>query len=205
MDFFAMVQQVTAECARCGRKAMDLCQCPCRQVFYCDIQCQQDHWAIHKPHCNKGRRGRLPQSFCAYCSAASVNLKSCQCGAVYYCSLECQRKHFGTHRRTCTTAVTTFRRRRQQLVEEEDVHKEDDASTDNKEIQTDVTCTELLKAAKSARARAQKDLALERAGADSDPDDGMDLAGNDDLAFTSKKDTSGQNPLGSPSVADADA
>lgn len=112
LDVFAMVQQLTAECALCHRKAMDLCICPCRQVFYCDVQCQQDDWHRHRTDCTKARRGRLPQSFCSYCGVASVSLKSCLCEAALYCSFDCQRKHHGVHGRTCSAAVPRFRRRR---------------------------------------------------------------------------------------------
>jgi hypothetical protein len=113
LDVFSMVQQLTAECARCGRKAIDLCSCPCRLVFYCNVKCQQEHWPIHKEDCTKARRGRLPQSFCSYCGVASVSLKSCMCESALYCSFECQRKHYGTHGRTCSAAVPRFRKRRQ--------------------------------------------------------------------------------------------
>ena len=112
LDVFAMVQQLTAKCARCNRAAIDLCSCPCRLVFYCDVQCQQEDWPHHKANCTKARHGRLPQSYCSYCGVASVSLKSCLCEAALYCSFECQRKHYGTHGRTCSAAVPRFRKRR---------------------------------------------------------------------------------------------
>jgi hypothetical protein len=166
LDMFAMVQQLTAECGMCGREAFDLCLCPCRQVFYCDVKCQQDAWHHHRNECTKARRGRLPQSFCSYCGVASVSLKSCLCEAALYCSFECQRKHHGVHGRTCTAALPRFRRRRKRapapgegsetgsdvaddpLSASMSKQSEDTASTCEVGVQTDVSCQHILGATK---------------------------------------------------------
>jgi hypothetical protein len=215
LDVFAMVQQLTAECARCGRKAINLCSCPCRQVYYCDVKCQQEHWPVHKADCTKARRGRLPQSFCSYCGVASVSLKSCMCETALYCSFDCQRKHHGTHGRTCSAAVPRFRKRRKKLANESNNATSDfledpeplktpkvGATVDgspvddglrteqqltSKEIQTDVSCEALLISIKKA-------LAIDVSASDrveASPRDatinGNSSSGNGEMAFRSKQ------------------
>lgn len=160
MNFFQMVQQATAECAKCGAKGLSLMQCPCRQVFYCDPKCQKDDWAIHRDRCTKGRKGPLTPSFCAMCGKSSTSLMSCPCENVLYCSVLCQQRHFGAHRRTCTVAVTTFRTVGRQ-VEDEAIMPE---YTRNISVQTDESCQPLIVQAKQAlkeRNQQQKQLAVQ--------------------------------------------
>jgi len=175
LDVFAMVQQLTAECARCGKKAINLCSCPCRQVFYCDVRCQQEHWPLHRASCTKARKGRQPQSFCSYCGVASVSLKSCMCEAALYCSFDCQRKHYGVHGRTCSAAVPRFRKRRKKPTTTLDGAVDDAGASNGKgdgggrgeggenadenavetatvEVQTEVSCEALLTSIKAALA-----------------------------------------------------
>jgi len=40
------------QCAHCQKHDMNLQRCSrCRQVFYCNTQCQKQHWHQHKPTC----------------------------------------------------------------------------------------------------------------------------------------------------------
>ena len=38
-------------CAWCGRAADTLKKCPCKEVRYCNTECQLKHWSVHKPSC----------------------------------------------------------------------------------------------------------------------------------------------------------
>jgi hypothetical protein len=209
LDVFAMVQQLTAECARCGKKAINLCSCPCRQAYYCDVKCQQEHWPVHKSTCTKARKGRQPQAFCSYCGVASISLKACMCEAALYCSFDCQRKHYGVHGRTCSAAVPRFRKRRKKPTTLDGVVGEDaggkadaDAAgaageegnpadaveTAEMGLQTDVSCEALLASIKAALAPTGAAAQSEH-GSFSSPrangGSGLDMVGSGELGDSS--------------------
>jgi hypothetical protein len=45
-------------CSCCGTVSEIIFTCPCDRVWYCNAECQLQHWLTHKPHC----------SVCFYCS-----------------------------------------------------------------------------------------------------------------------------------------
>lgn len=88
-----------------------LCMCPCERVYYCNPQCQAQHWSAHKEHCEHGRVSRIPATVCANCGVLSSTNMWCVCGTVLYCTLECQRAHWEKeHCEQCQPIGTTSRR-----------------------------------------------------------------------------------------------
>ena len=139
MDIFNVVQAAQfLECANCGMKSLELCQCPCKAVFYCGTNCQYQHWAVHKPRC-AARHHQSSLSACLNCGETSQLLKSCPCGSALYCGVTCQRQHWGVHRRMCSNWITTFQRSKPRMTQSS--------------AQTDVTCQERLTAEQASLKR----------------------------------------------------
>ena len=47
----AIVLPFDKVCSWCGRAAEHLRKCPCKEVRYCNADCQGRHWGLHKPEC----------------------------------------------------------------------------------------------------------------------------------------------------------
>ncbi len=80
-------------CNQCGKikEKMEWCT-GCRRVWYCDKECQLQHWATHKPLCN----------LCLYCDAVLTKIRRCsRCLKAKYCDTECSRAHWGEHKKDC--------------------------------------------------------------------------------------------------------
>jgi tetratricopeptide (TPR) repeat protein len=80
-------------CNKCGKikEKMEWCT-GCRRVWYCDKECQLQHWATHKPLCN----------VCLHCDAVLTKMKRCsRCLKAKYCDAECSRAHWSEHKKDC--------------------------------------------------------------------------------------------------------
>jgi hypothetical protein len=66
-------------CSCCGAVSEAINTCPCVCAWYCNGDCQLQHWPTHKPHC----------SVCFQCS--TVLTKHCsRCKQAKYCNSACQ-------------------------------------------------------------------------------------------------------------------
>jgi tetratricopeptide (TPR) repeat protein len=80
-------------CNQCGKikEKMEWCT-GCRRVWYCDKECQLQHWATHKPLCN----------VCLHCDAVLTKIKRCsRCLKAKYCGAECSKAHWSEHKKDC--------------------------------------------------------------------------------------------------------
>jgi tetratricopeptide (TPR) repeat protein len=80
-------------CNQCGKvkEKMEWCT-GCRRVWYCDKECQLQHWATHKPLCN----------VCLHCDAVLTKIRRCsRCLKAKYCGAECSRAHWSEHKKDC--------------------------------------------------------------------------------------------------------
>jgi hypothetical protein len=51
-EYIANVSINTRTCSACNRRGIRLKTCSvCAAVWYCDVNCQKNHWKIHKPQC----------------------------------------------------------------------------------------------------------------------------------------------------------
>jgi tetratricopeptide (TPR) repeat protein len=80
-------------CNQCGKikEKMEWCT-GCRRVWYCDKECQLQHWATHKPLCN----------VCLHCDAVLTKIRRCsRCLKAKYCGAECSKAHWSEHKQDC--------------------------------------------------------------------------------------------------------
>jgi tetratricopeptide (TPR) repeat protein len=83
-------------CNQCGKikEKMEWCT-GCRRVWYCDKECQLQHWATHKPLCN----------VCLHCDAVLTKIKRCsRCLKAKYCGAECSKAHWSEHKKDCRSS-----------------------------------------------------------------------------------------------------
>jgi hypothetical protein len=66
-------------CSQCGNIQENMNVCPCFRAWYCGADCQQQHWATHKPHCN----------VCLHCNTLLTKILRCsRCNkAILQCSV----------------------------------------------------------------------------------------------------------------------
>jgi tetratricopeptide (TPR) repeat protein len=85
-------ERESAVCHQCGVNPSTLV-CPCYRAWYCAIECQQKHWAVHKARCN----------VCLFCDVAQVVVKRCsRCKTARYCdNSTCSLAHWKEHKKTC--------------------------------------------------------------------------------------------------------
>jgi tetratricopeptide (TPR) repeat protein len=82
-------------CNQCGKikEKMEWCT-GCRRTWYCDKECQQQHWATHKPLCH----------VCLHCDAVLTDIKRCsRCLKAKYCGPGCSRADWSEHKKDCVT------------------------------------------------------------------------------------------------------
>jgi hypothetical protein len=79
-------------CNLCGAISEIVFTCPCDRAWYCNADCQLQHWPTHKPHC----------SVYFYCSTLLTKVKRCsRCQTAKYCNAACQMAHWGEHKKEC--------------------------------------------------------------------------------------------------------
>jgi tetratricopeptide (TPR) repeat protein len=79
-------------CSCCGAVSEIIFTCPCDRAWYCNTECQLQHWQTHKPQC----------SVCFYCSTVLTKVKRCsRCQQAKYCNAACQTAHWGEHKKEC--------------------------------------------------------------------------------------------------------
>ncbi len=54
-------------CSWCSAVSEIIFTCPCDRAWYCNADCQLQHWPTHKPQC----------SVCFYCSTVLTKVKRC--------------------------------------------------------------------------------------------------------------------------------
>ena len=114
----------TSKCSYCGKTSESLKKCTrCLTVQYCNRDCQQKHWKLHKASCKEGadkQMTRPPTSTspklslqfpkitqCHYCSKILKSVKKCGgCSNVTYCNKYCQEQHWKyVHKYECLAAT----------------------------------------------------------------------------------------------------
>ncbi len=79
-------------CSQCGNIQENMNVCPCFRAWYCGADCQQQHWATHKPHCN----------VCLHCNTLLTKTMRCsRCNKAKYCNAACQKAHWSQHKMEC--------------------------------------------------------------------------------------------------------
>ncbi len=78
-------------CTQCGNIQENMNVCPCFRAWYCGADCQVQHWATHKAHCN----------VCLHCNAllTKTTLLALQQGQVI--NAACQKAHWSQHKTEC--------------------------------------------------------------------------------------------------------
>jgi hypothetical protein len=85
--------------------------CKSQKVFYCSVDCQNQHWSEHKKHCEKietqnTQNTKKPKTYLCTCCYFLSTTKFKICGGckpnkVRYCSKECQKLHWPRHKQYC--------------------------------------------------------------------------------------------------------
>jgi tetratricopeptide (TPR) repeat protein len=79
-------------CSQCGNIQENMNVCPCFRAWYCGADCQLQHWATHKPHCN----------MCLHCNSLLTETMRCsRCNKAKYCNAACQKAHWSQHKTEC--------------------------------------------------------------------------------------------------------
>jgi tetratricopeptide (TPR) repeat protein len=79
-------------CSQCSHVEEYMDWCPCFRALYCNADCQVQHWAAHKPHCN----------VCYQCSTVLTTMRRCaRCKVAKYCSADCQKANWSEHKKDC--------------------------------------------------------------------------------------------------------
>ncbi len=79
-------------CSYCENVKESMSVCPCFRAWYCNTDCQLQHWVAHKPHC----------SVCFYCSTPLTKVLNCsRCKIAKYCNTDCQKAHWVEHNKDC--------------------------------------------------------------------------------------------------------
>ena len=86
-------------CNQCGKvkENMDVCN-GCARAWYCDTDCQLQHWPTHKPLCN----------VCLQCNKSlygTVIMRCSRCKQAKYCGTECQKAHWSQHKKECVATT----------------------------------------------------------------------------------------------------
>jgi tetratricopeptide (TPR) repeat protein len=79
-------------CSCCGAVSEAINTCPCVRAWYCNADCQLQHWPTHKPHC----------TICFQCSSVLTKVLHCsRCEQAKYCNAACQTAHWSAHKKDC--------------------------------------------------------------------------------------------------------
>ena len=81
-------------CLRCDNRNDVTKRCSkCHGVFFCNVECQQKAWKVHKQHC-----GRDLFAICAKCGDSVTNNFTCDGCPVKWCSEHCREEMLQAHR-----------------------------------------------------------------------------------------------------------
>jgi tetratricopeptide (TPR) repeat protein len=84
-------------CSCCGAVSEAINTCPCIHVWYCNADCQLQHWPTHKPNC----------SMCFQCSTLLTKVLHCsRCKQAKYCNAACQTAHWSVHKKECVAPMS---------------------------------------------------------------------------------------------------
>ncbi len=76
-------------CSCCGAVSEAINTCPCVRAWYCNADCQLQHWPTHKLHCTA----------CFQCSTMLTKVRHCsRCKQAKYCNAACQTAHWSVHK-----------------------------------------------------------------------------------------------------------
>jgi hypothetical protein len=76
-------------CSFCGAVSEAINTCPCVRAWYCNADCQLQHWPTHKPNC----------AVCFQCSTVLTKVLHCsRCKQAKYCDAACQTAHWTVHK-----------------------------------------------------------------------------------------------------------
>ncbi len=76
-------------CSCCGAVSEAINTCPCIRAWYCNADCQLQHWPAHKPHC----------TVCFQFSTVLTKVLHCsRCKQAKYCDAACQTAHWTVHK-----------------------------------------------------------------------------------------------------------
>ena len=80
-------------CNQCGTVHEHMCKCDgCNRAWYCNTDCQLQHWPTHKPQCD----------VCIQCATVLTKIMRCsRCKKVKYCGAECSKAHWSEHKKEC--------------------------------------------------------------------------------------------------------
>ena len=82
-------------CNQCGNVAETVEVCDgCARAWYCDADCQLQHWPTHKPLCNVCLQ-------CNKCLYGTVIMRCARCKQAKYCDVDCQKAHWTEHKKEC--------------------------------------------------------------------------------------------------------
>ena len=82
-------------CNQCGNVAESVEVCDgCARAWYCDADCQLQHWPTHKPLCNVCLQ-------CNKCLYGTVIMRCARCKQAKYCNVDCQKAHWTEHKKEC--------------------------------------------------------------------------------------------------------
>lgn len=78
----------------------------CNSVYYCNLDCQRNHWKIHKKQCNilkySHNKSHFSNICCNNCNQYNMQAKICnKCNLVYYCNADCQKNNWENHKSIC--------------------------------------------------------------------------------------------------------
>jgi tetratricopeptide (TPR) repeat protein len=79
-------------CSCCGAVSEAINTCPCIRAWYCNADCQLQHWPTHKPHC----------AVCFQCSTVHCS----RCKQAKYCNAACQTAHWSVHKKDCVVLAS---------------------------------------------------------------------------------------------------
>jgi tetratricopeptide (TPR) repeat protein len=85
-------------CSYCGAVSEAINTCPCVRAWYCNADCQLQHWPTHKPHC----------AVCFQCSTVLAKVLYCsRCKQAKYCNAACQTAHWSVHKKECVATTAS--------------------------------------------------------------------------------------------------
>ena len=103
MKFYNFTPTYDKWCLYCNNKNCKLRCSSCKLVYYCNNECQQKSWTIHKNHCKRDLF-----IVCIMCGKDNPKLKCDNC-PVKYCDNDCKDKIEKEHKYyDCATFHNTF-------------------------------------------------------------------------------------------------
>ena len=80
-------------CNQCGTVKEHMFKCDgCNRAWYCNTDCQLQHWPTHRPQCD----------VCIQCATVLTKIMRCsRCKKVKYCGAECSKAHWSEHKKDC--------------------------------------------------------------------------------------------------------